>query len=160
MPYHVAKSAECPSSKPWAVIKNADGKVMGCHPTQAAAEKQLAAIHASEGDAAMQPVVEETPQELPQMNGTPWEGILAVEGVPTGDGREFAPNALTWADMPLPLRWNVEDSHGGMPTTKTVLVGRIDNVWRNPDNPLEIRGNGVFDDQGTNGAEALRLVQG
>lgn len=97
---------------------------------------------------------------LGDMTGTPWEGVLAVEGVPTGDGREFAPNALTWADTPLPLRWNIEDSHGGMPTTKTVLVGRIDQVWRNPENPLEIRGSGVFDDQGTNGGEALRLVQG
>lgn len=98
--------------------------------------------------------------EMPLMNGTAWEGILAVEGVPTGDGRQFAPNALTWADTPLPLRWNMEDSHGGMPTTKAVLVGRIDQIWRNPDNPLEIRGTGVFDDQGSNGAEALRLVQG
>jgi hypothetical protein len=94
------------------------------------------------------------------MNGTPWEGILVVEGTPTGDGRQFAENALTWADLPLPLRWNCEDSHGGAPTTKAVLVGRIDEVYRNPENPFEIRGRGVIDDNGVHGAEALRLIRG
>lgn len=98
--------------------------------------------------------------DMAAMNGTPWEGILAIEGSPTGDGRQFAENAITWAEPPLPLRHNIEDSHGGMPTTKTVLVGRIDEVYRDPMNPLQIMGRGVFDDQGTHGAEALRLVQG
>lgn len=98
--------------------------------------------------------------DMAAMSGTPWEGILAIEGSPTGDGRQFAENAITWAEPPLPLRHNIEDSHGGMPTTKTVLVGRIDEIYRDAVNPLQIMGRGVFDDQGTHGAEALRLVQG
>jgi len=98
--------------------------------------------------------------DMSLMSGTPWEGILVVEGIETGDGREFALNAITWAEVPLPLRRNIEDSHGGVPTTKTVLVGRIDEVYRNPENPAEIRGRGVFDDAGVHGAEALRLVSG
>lgn len=98
--------------------------------------------------------------DMAMMNGTPWEGVLVVEGVPTGDGRQFSPNAVTWAEPPLALRWNMEDSHGGQPTTKAVLVGRIDEVYRNPDDPMQIMGRGVFDDDGANGAEALRLVQG
>jgi len=48
MPYHVAKSGSCPVSKPWAVIKNADGKVMGCHASKTDANKQLAALYAQE----------------------------------------------------------------------------------------------------------------
>jgi HK97 family phage prohead protease len=48
MPYHAAKSATCPVSKPWACVKNADGKVMGCHPTKAAAQAQVAALYANE----------------------------------------------------------------------------------------------------------------
>ena len=98
-------------------------------------------------------------EDLTFSEGTPWEGVLAVEGVETGDGRMFAEGALTWDEPPLALRRNVEDSHGGQPTTKTVLVGRIDAVWRDPDTPTVIRGAGVFDDQGDNGAEALRLVK-
>lgn len=48
MPYHVAKSTKCGASKPWAVIKDSDGKIMGCHPTKEKANKQLAALYANE----------------------------------------------------------------------------------------------------------------
>jgi hypothetical protein len=51
MPYHVAKTAKCSASKPWGVIKDSDGKVMGCHPSKKAANKQLAALYANESDA-------------------------------------------------------------------------------------------------------------
>lgn len=48
MPYQIRKSDECPESKPWAVIKESDGKVMGCHETEADARRQLAALNANE----------------------------------------------------------------------------------------------------------------
>ena len=48
MPYHAAKSAKCPASKPWAAVKTGDGTVMGCHPTKAKAQKQVAALYANE----------------------------------------------------------------------------------------------------------------
>lgn len=169
MPYHVGTSSECPSSKPHAVIKDSDGKVMGCHATRQDANDQLAALYASEGDQVTQtiPLATTSPavtgegyaENMAFSAGTPWEGVLAVEDVETGDGRMFAPMAITWAELPIPLRWNMEDSHGGQATTKAVLVGRIDSVWRDPENPMVVRGAGVFDDQGANGAEALRLVQ-
>ncbi len=48
MPWHVDKSSECPAGKPWAVIKDADGTVEGCHPSKAKAGKQMAALYANE----------------------------------------------------------------------------------------------------------------
>jgi hypothetical protein len=48
MPWHVAKSGECPSGEPWAVVKDADGEIEGCHETEAAAEAQMAALYAAE----------------------------------------------------------------------------------------------------------------
>lgn len=48
MPWHVAKSSSCPVSKPFAVIKDADGRIVGCHPSEAAATRQLAALYAQE----------------------------------------------------------------------------------------------------------------
>ena len=48
MPYHVAKSDQCPASKPWACVKDATGEVMGCHATEADAENQMAALYSSE----------------------------------------------------------------------------------------------------------------
>jgi len=173
MPYHVGTSSECPADKPHAVVKNSDGKVMGCHSSVDDAHAQIAAIHASEGDSMTTPVPlatnppmmtgngggYESSVDIAAMSGTAWEGILALEEVKTGDGRMFAARSITWADTPLPLRRNITDSHGGTPSTTTVLVGRIDNVYRNPENPMQIMGSGVFDDGGAQGAEAMRLVQ-
>jgi len=49
MPYKVVKNhPSCPASKPWAVVKKDDGKKIGCHPSKAAAERQIAAIEAEE----------------------------------------------------------------------------------------------------------------
>ena len=38
--------------------------------------------------------------------------LLAVEGSPTGDGREFERGSLTWRELPLPLMATDETSHG------------------------------------------------
>jgi 2'-5' RNA ligase len=93
---------------------------------------------------------------LTEMSGTPWQGILVMEGVETGDGRVFAEGSLTWDQPPLPIRWTPTDEgqHKG-----AVLVARADNIWRDETNPSVIRGEGIFDDHGINGAEALRLVR-
>lgn len=51
MPWHIVKHhGQCPASSPYAVVKNTDGKVAGCHPTQEAAQRQLAALYANEPD--------------------------------------------------------------------------------------------------------------
>jgi HK97 family phage prohead protease len=48
MPWHVAKGGgTCPVGE-WAVIKDSDGSTAGCHPTRAAADKQMAALYANE----------------------------------------------------------------------------------------------------------------
>lgn len=91
-----------------------------------------------------------------QSGGTAWQGVLVVEGVTTGDGRQFAPGSLTWADLPLPLMWAPENLGEHMGSR---IVGRIDQVWRDPANPSLIMGSGVFDDAGVDGAEALRQVR-
>lgn len=85
-----------------------------------------------------------------------WTGVLVVEGVTTGDGREFAPDALTWADLPVALRWNIEESHGGIPQTKAVNVGNITEIWRDGN---KIMGRGTFDVNDPNGREAHRKVK-
>ena len=87
----------------------------------------------------------------------PWRGPLTVEGIETGDGRQFDNGSLTWADLPLPLRWNRVDSHGGEQRTEAVNVGRIDNVWRE-DNGL-IMGEGVLDLSDEDGRRAHSKVK-
>lgn len=48
MPWHIGSSKQCPDSKPFAVIKDSDSSVAGCHATKAAAQKQLAALYTNE----------------------------------------------------------------------------------------------------------------
>lgn len=51
MPYHVVEGHEdCPAEEPWAVVKDDDGKLMGCHPSEADADEQLQALYANEAD--------------------------------------------------------------------------------------------------------------
>lgn len=50
MPWTVTQSDRCPASRPWAVLKDDDGSLEGCHETQADANDQLAALNASENN--------------------------------------------------------------------------------------------------------------
>jgi phage I-like protein len=52
MPWHVARSGKCPAGRPWAVVKDADGHVEGCHETEEQARRQLAALYAKENTMA------------------------------------------------------------------------------------------------------------
>jgi 2'-5' RNA ligase len=87
----------------------------------------------------------------------PWRGPICVEAQVTGDGREFAADALTWQDPPIPLRWNKEDSHGGEPHTVAVNVGRIDRIWR--DNGL-IMAEGVLNLAEQDGQRVHDMIKG
>ena len=81
----------------------------------------------------------------------PWHGVLAPEGVPSGDGRMFSPGALRNRELPLPLKWMPADAEGH---DGSVVVGRIDNIWRDGN---ELRAQGVFD-HSAYGYEAVRLL--
>lgn len=159
MPYRVEQDhPDCGADTPWAVVKEDDGELMGCHGTEAGAKMQQAALYAEEGEEGDEQPGDDGDDSMDYAGETaPWEGVLAVEGIVTGDGREFAPNALTWADLPVPLRWNIEDSHGGEARTKAVNVGRIDKVWRDGD---KIMGAGVLDLSDDNGRRAYDKIKG
>lgn len=145
MPYNVVENHEgCPENSPWGVVKEADGELMGCHASEGEAANQVEALYATDendysGDIA------------------PWRGPLAIEGITTGDGREFARDSLTWVDPPLPLRWNKEDSHGGDAHTVAVNVGRIDRIWRKDD---QIMGEGILNLKSEDGQRVYQLIEG
>ena len=78
-----------------------------------------------------------------------WHGVLAPEGLPSGDGRSFALDSITTRELPIPLRWVRADlgQHDG-----AVVVGNITDLWR--DGNL-IKGEGDFR---TDSAEANEVV--
>lgn len=145
-------NAECGEGQ-HAVVKDADGTVEGCHDTRDEALAQVAALYASEGEKAAIPAS--------NRNTVPWSGVLVVEGTRTGDGREFAPNSLTWpavgqtASLELPLGWMYERAHGGMSTDKVANVGRIDTITRVGN---ELHGTGVINLDSEWGRKAARQM--
>jgi hypothetical protein len=49
MPWHVARTQQCPASKPWGVINNDTGRAENrCHASQEAARRQMAALYNAE----------------------------------------------------------------------------------------------------------------
>ena len=46
MPWHI--ESDNPECEGWAVVKDDDGEIEGCHATEEAAEEQLAALNAAE----------------------------------------------------------------------------------------------------------------
>jgi hypothetical protein len=131
----------CPGESPWGVVDLDTGETVGCHTTEEQAQEQRDLLYGEDG-----PVAEAA-----------WRGPLAVEGITTGDGREFAPKSLTWEEPPLSLRWNKEDSHGGQPRTLAVNVGRIDWIWREDD---RIMGEGVLNLAEPDGQRVYDLIKG
>ncbi len=80
MPWHVAQTAKCPAGKPWGVIKDSDGSVAGCHPTKAAAGRQLAALYANEPGAKMS---EPSDPVRASMDNSAWDGNAAMSACKT-----------------------------------------------------------------------------
>lgn len=74
--------------------------------------------------------------EIVENPGEPVEGIIAVEGTPSGDGRMLERGSIEWDDavLPVPIIWDrQEGDHTGM------VVGAVAEVWRDGD---EIWGRG------------------
>jgi hypothetical protein len=156
VPYSTVQDhPDCGADKPWAVVQDDTSELMGCHTTQAEADEQLAELAAEEGDEKPADDGDDTMDYAGKT--APWRGPLAIEGQVTGDGREFAEGALTWAELPVPLRWNKEDSHGGEARTIAVNVGRIDKVWRAGS---LIMGEGVLDLSDDDGRRVHAKIEG
>lgn len=57
MPWRIEREHEdCPDSRPWAVVKIDDGELEGCHTSEEAAQRQLAALNAAEEEGRMREV--------------------------------------------------------------------------------------------------------
>ena len=149
MPWRVEPdNAECGAGQ-FAVVKEADGTVEGCHDTEEAAQAQLAALYASEDSST-------------SLRWASTSGAIVVGNRATGDRREFAVENLVWQDegatsasLEIPLGYQYERSHGGGTTDKVARVGRLDSI-KLRDGQLYARG--VIDLQSPRGLEAARSM--
>ena len=77
--------------------------------------------------------------------GTQWQATLCVAGMPTVDSgikRLLAVDGGSWLPLPLPLGLLDDTPHADM-TTKSPVVGRIDQIWFAGD---VVQASGVFFD--------------
>lgn len=161
---------ECTDERPWAVVKASDGAVEGCHETREDAVSQMRALleaQARERVPEVEPVDELTTVDTRefQVDGEPnesmriqFEGVAVVEGERTGDGRQFAPGALTWPDLAqvnVPLQWQKETSHGGI-NDVTVNVGKLTELVRSGQSIIV---RGYIDSGSEDGAEVVRRMR-
>jgi hypothetical protein len=65
------------------------------------------------------------PDEAMPMTAVPWHGVLAPEGVWSGDGRQFREGALSMGDLPLPLTWQKASGEGH---AGSVVVAKIEQA--------------------------------
>lgn len=91
---------------------------------------------------------------VPLQGNQAWNGVLAIEGELTGDGRIIVPGALTWDTLPLILRWCPIDngSHDG-----AIAVGLIETLERDASTG-QILASGTIDANTPDGAEAARRM--
>jgi hypothetical protein len=89
--------------------------------------------------------------DVPSVVTFDWEGVLIVEGLPSGDGRMIAEGALTWRELPIPLMLQTVNAAGH---DGAVIAGSIHEIERDGQN---IVGRGYFD-SGDDGQEARRLL--
>lgn len=68
--------------------------------------------------------------------GVELEGVVAVEGVDTGDGRHFTAGAFKWEGGPWPLVFDQTEMDHTAPT-----IGTISEIERRPDGVIWARGN-------------------
>lgn len=62
------------------------------------------------------------------MDRNDWEGVIAIEGQPTGDGRMLEVGALFWETLPIPLIWDrQEGDHSAMVVGSVHEISRGDN---------------------------------
>jgi hypothetical protein len=96
-----------------------------------------------------------------------WRSDIAFENVATIDGRFIVDGALNWRELPLTLMAMTVNSGEGH--VGSFVAGRIDELGKDKkrdmngvalaDGAVAVRGAGIFDVAGENGAEVARLVE-
>lgn len=80
-------------------------------------------------------------KKKPILSAVPWHGVLAPEGTPSGDGRQFNAGSLSHRDLPLPLTWQKisDDGHRG-----NVTVAKIEKIAMSSDGLMRASGHFMY----------------
>lgn len=129
VPWHVARSSDCPESRPWATINDDTGAVEGCHATEADAKRQQAALYANEPQARamIENTIEVRSYKLQEfeLKGNIFEGYAAVYDQPadlgafTEEVRRGAVRKSLAEGYDIPFVWNHDGDDIPFATTES-----------------------------------------
>lgn len=118
----VEGDARCDAGE-FAVVKDEDNELEGCHASRESAESQVAALYASESEDGSR-----------SLRWAGVSGAIVVGDRQTGDRRQFTVEELAWqnvgvgSSLEIPLGHQYERGHGGDGSDKVALVGRLDSI--------------------------------
>ena len=143
MPWHTTQHSECPADKPWAVVTDASGEVMGCHPSEDAAHEQMAALYANEPEAKSmtEPIAAKFDEAA---DGWYVEGPILPLGGPA-EGNDLTGTRFT-TDTDFCLDWFPDGGrpglydHGFDATLERSVIGREVKSWKAEDGGIWLRG--------------------
>lgn len=97
----------------------------------------LVAAKKPKKEESIPPIAVDETDEQQAYSDEPWEGVLTVEGVESGDGRIFSFGSLDWATLPMPLMYQPANVGGH---NASIVAGEIQKAYRKGN---EIFGTGV-----------------
>ena len=98
-PWHAAKTEECDASKPWGVIVDDTGEVVGCHETEESANRQIAALNAQ--GASDEPEAKAEAEKIEAADGPTRIKSFDVEAKADGERGEFTALASVFGNVDL-----------------------------------------------------------
>lgn len=90
--------------------------------TAAAAEPEVVS-----DDEIETPPNAEAPEELVD-DRIPWHGVIAPEGVASGDRRMFGEGSLRFRDLPLPLTWQKVSDDGHRSNVTVAMIEKVERI--------------------------------
>lgn len=134
MPYEIGTHSACPAAKPHAVLKSGTGERMGCHASMEEAQKQIAALYATEGDMMADRTIPEGEFEI---RGTDLWPDADFEFRMPGDGRTLEGYAAIYDRPSAPIPGGPRGEF-----TETIRSGAFTRTLaRNPDVVLRYQHN-------------------
>jgi HK97 family phage prohead protease len=126
LPWHVARSSECPESKPFAVIKDDSGEIEGCHETEEAARRQMAALYASEENSNMETTTERWDGSASRFNDEQYAKACVLDRGDCQDASEMSAKQRYSLPVANPgSSWSESPDAGGV-AAAAQRIGQVD----------------------------------
>ena len=151
MPWSVQKDDRCPASRPWAVVKEADNSLEGCHVSKADAQKQQAALYAQDSSSNISAnvtgsvVIRSAPKDdLIRMTPLELTDLVLDRDGEGGDGGEGATVGLLHGYAAVFNRETLIDSWEGT-FRETIKPGAFKRTLQNSGDKVKVLFNHGFD---------------